>query len=433
MPDDPLTSAPDIHRQLDQLYRQHSRQVLATLIRLLGSFELAEDALQEAFAQAARHWPQQGIPAQPLAWLISAGRFRTIDRLRKQKHETALPPREVEQLIESPETTGDEVITDDLLRLIFTCCHPGLGREAQLALTLREVCGLTTEQIASILLQKPATLAQRIVRAKRKIRDAAIPYEVPEQRELPERLQAVLQVIYLVFSEGYACSSGEQLLDVQLSAEAIRLARQLVQLLLATEAMGLLALLLLQDSRRETRLDAEGDLITLEQQDRSRWDQAQIHEGQAWLERALKQGHAGIYTLQAAIAALHAEAATPDATDWGQILGLYDHLHHQLPTAVVALNRAVALAMHRGPEAGLVALRALAAEGQLQDYHLFHAAVADLYRRNDQLDLAMQAYQQALALCEQEPERRYLKKRLEQCRFQQVRDDKRYQNKGLDR
>lgn len=397
---------------LDQLYQQHSRQVLATLIRLTGEFELAEECLQEAFAAALSQWPAEGVPDNPVAWLVRTGHHKAIDHIRRQQ--TAR--RHSEQLIPETELAPEQgvaIYEDDLLRLIFTCCHPALGREAQLALTLREVCGLTTEQVAHALLQKPATLAQRIVRAKRKIREAGIPYEVPDQRELPERLPPVLHVIYLMFNEGYSASEGARVVDVSLAAEAIRLAAMMSRLLPRPEVYGLLALLLLHDARRSARQDDAGNLVPLEEQDRSLWDRGQIDQGRQWLMRALAHPDPGPYTLQAAIAAAHADATDAVATDWEDIAALYGILYQKWPTPVVALNRAVAIAMRDGPAAGLSLLDQLAGDKALQGYHLYHAARADLYRRSGDWTRARQAYRQALTLTRQEPERRFLRRRLD--------------------
>lgn len=403
-------------QKLNQYYQQYASRVLATLIRVLGDFDLAEEALQDAFLAAAQQWPEQGEPDNPLAWLVRCGRNRAIDQIRRRQTAT----RYAQTLLHSEEEAvhhdllEEDILWDDPLRLIFTCCHPSLPVEAQLAMTLREMCGLTTEQVASALLQKPATVAQRIVRAKRKIRDAGIPYEVPTPEELPQRLQVVLRVLYLMFNEGYASSEGDQLVDAGLSGEAIRLAELLANLQPETEVFGLLALMLLNDSRRLARQDRAGDLVTLDEQDRSLWDRDQIRRGTEWLMRALFKPPAGPYTLQAAIAAVHAEAGTAEETDWPQIAGLYDVLYQQESSPVVALNRAVAIAMRDGPEAGLTLLDQLAGHKAIQVYHLYHAARADLLRRCHRNAEAAEAYRQALALTRQEPERRFLKRRLAQ-------------------
>lgn len=398
---------------LDILYRQHSRQVLATLIRLLGEFDLAEEALQEAFAAAAQQWPVQGAPDNPLAWLIRCGQNRGIDQIRRRQtvrsHADELA-RAAEEF-DTPDL-ADSSLQDDQLRLIFTCCHPALAVESQLALTLREVCGLTTEQVARALLQKPTTLAQKIVRAKRKIREAGIPYEVPEDKRLPERLGAVLHVIYLMFNEGYARTEGEGLIDASLTAEAIRLAELLAVLLPNGEVFGLIALMRLQDARKAARVDEHGELVTLEDQDRTLWDKDEIRLGKAWLMRALGQSPAGGYTLQAAIAAAHADAASFEETDWHDIVGLYDLLYQRSPTPVVALNRAVAVAMLEGPQAGVALLEGLSSHKAIQNYHLFHAALADLHRRAGHGEQARVAYERALSLANQAQEKRFLQKRL---------------------
>lgn len=403
-----------VQEQVDTIYRSESRRVFATLIRLLGNFDLAEEAMHEAFAAAVVQWSKEGIPANPRAWLVSVGRFKAIDTLRRcARFDASL----AELTSQQPSTSDsplkdDEEVEDDRLRLIFTCCHPALSPEAQIALTLREICGLTTEEIASAFLIASSTLAQRIVRAKAKIRDAGIPYQVPSTADLPERLDSVLQIIYLVFNEGYAASSGASLTRADLATEAIRLGRLLMELLPDPEVIGLLALMLLQESRRTARTSSTGDLILLEDQDRALWNQTQISEGRALVQRSLASGQLGSYTLQAAIAAVHAEAQSADETDWAQIVALYDVLVRLEPSPVVDLNRAVAIAMRDGPLAGLQQVDAVLARGDLIDYHLAHAARADLYRRLGRTVDARASYQQALALVKQEPERRFLEKRL---------------------
>ncbi len=399
-------------RSIEAVYRAESRAVLATLIRLLGDFDLAEEALHEAFRAALEQWPRDGVPAQPRAWLVSAGRFKAIDGIRRQKRFDPLDLDRHDLATEDPPPTDPESVADDRLRLIFTCCHPALAPDAQVALTLREVCGLTTEEIAHAFLTPAPTLAQRIVRAKGKIRDARIPYEVPVAAALPERLDPVLRVVYLVFNEGYAASSGSALTRHDLSAEAIRLGRLLVDLLPEPEAMGLLALMLLHDSRRATRTSASGDLVLLEDQDRSRLNRAQIDEGVELVERALTSRRFGPYTLQAAIGAVHAQAPSAAATDWAPIVGLYDVRLRTEPSPIVALNRAVAVAMRDGAESGLALVDAILAAGDLTDYRLAHAARADLCRRLGRTAEARVAYGQALALTRQEAEKRFLERRL---------------------
>ena len=389
--------------------------MFATLVRLLGDFDLAEEALHEAFRAALEQWPSEGVPANPRAWLVSTGRFKAIDAIRRRARFDPLEEEHAESLAaEAP--AEREPIDDDCLRLIFTCCHPALAQDAQVALTLREVCGLTTEEIARAFLTPPPTLAQRIVRAKNKIRDARIPYEVPAGPQLAERLDAVLRVVYLVFNEGYSASTGNSVTRADLSAEAIRVGRLLVDLLPEPEASGLLALMLLQESRRASRASASGDLIRLEDQDRSRWNRELIAEGVALVERALGSRRFGPYTLQAAIAAVHAEAPSARDTDWQQIVALYDVLARLDPSPVIDLNRAVALAMRDGPAAGLAVVDAILARGELKDYHLAHAARADLCRRLGRRADARASYERALALVRQEPERRFIQQRLAELR-----------------
>ena len=404
-----------VEQQVSIIYRNESRRILATLIRVLhGNFDLAEEAMQDAFTSALAQWQRDGIPENPQAWLVSVGRFKAIDRLRKHSRLDCYLTRFAENL-ESEATEPEEnsqTIEDDCLRLIFTCCHPSLAVEARVALTLREVCGLTTETIASAFLVPVPTLAQRIVRAKNKIRDANIPYEVPEASELAARLDAVLTVIYLVFNEGYSASSGATLTQISISTEAIRLCRLLGALLPSVEVRGLLALMLLHDARRESRTNANGDLIPLEDQDRSLWNRAQIQEGCDLVVQALNAGTPGAFTLQAAIAAVHADARKAEETDWAEITGLYSVLLRINPSPIVELNRAAALAMRDGPEAGLRAMDLLINHQDLQSYHLFHAARADLFRRLGQSQEAIHCYQKALQLVKQEPERRFLEKRL---------------------
>uniref|UniRef100_A0A7C2NW30 RNA polymerase sigma factor n=1 Tax=Schlesneria paludicola TaxID=360056 RepID=A0A7C2NW30_9PLAN len=409
--------APESHvRELvATLYRTESRRVFATLIRLLGDFDLAEEALHDAFASAVEQWPREGVPANPRAWLVSAGRFKAIDAMRRRARFDASLSELAERLDTETHPELDQeaqAVADDRLRLIFTCCHPALAPEARVALTLREVCGLTTEQIASAFLTTPSTLAQRIVRAKAKIKNARIPYQVPSLAELPDRLDAVLHVVYLVFNEGYSASSGASLTRPDLSAEAIRLGRLLVELLPEPEAIGLLALMLLHESRREARTSPDGELILLDDQDRRLWNREQIAEGSALVERALASGSIGPYALQAAIAAVHARAESPAATDWTRIAALYDLLVRTVPSPVVELNRAVAVAMRDGPEAGLTLIDEILARGDLEDYHLAHSARGDFCRRLGRTADARAAYQRALELAQQEPERRFLQGRL---------------------
>jgi RNA polymerase sigma-70 factor (ECF subfamily) len=404
-----------IRKTLDSLYRSESRRILATLIRLLGDLDIAEDALHDAFKAALEQWPAEGIPSNPRSWLVSTGRFKAIDRLRRSARFDRSLDTIAEQLdadAKDPSELADEGVSDDQLRLIFTCCHPSLAPESRVALTLREVCGLTTEEIASAFLATPPALAQRIVRAKAKIRDAHIPYEVPSPADLPERLDTVLQVVYLVFNEGYSASSGGSLTRSDLSGEAIRLGRLLVELLPVTEVLGLLALMLLQESRRAARTSAEGDLILLEDQDRSLWNREYILEGSALVERAILSRRFGPYTIQAAIAAIHAEARNATATDWQEIVGLYDVLARAEPSPVVELNRAVAVAMRDTPEAGLTLIDAILSRGELADYHLAHSARGELCRRLGRIEEARASFTRALSLVRQEPERRFLERRL---------------------
>lgn len=404
-----------LRAQIETLYRAESRRVLATLIRLLGDFDLAEEALHDAFTVAVAQWPRDGVPANPRAWLISTGRFKAIDNLRRRARFDASLAKVAAQLDNDPQEApepDEKRVEDDELRLIFTCCHPALSPDARVALTLREVCGLTTEEIAYAFLTSPPTVAQRIVRAKAKIREAQIPYQAPSPAELPDRLDTVLQVIYLVFNEGYAASSGDLLTRPDLSGEAIRLGRLLLELIPEPEVMGLLALMLLQESRRAARTSPAGELILLEAQDRSLWNQEQIKEGAALVEQALLSRRFGPYTLQAAIAATHAEAPDAAATDWAEIVGLYEVLLQLTPSPVVELNHAVAVAMRDGPSAGLALIDTILARGDLTDYRLAHSARADLYRRLGQKEEARAAYQRALELAQQEPERRFLERRL---------------------
>ena len=400
---------------IDRIYREESRRVLATLIRLLGDFDVAEEAMHEAFAAAVEQWPEDGTPDNPRAWLVSTGRFKAVDGLRRRARFDATVARFADEIathVDAAELVDKDDVEDDRLRLIFTCCHPALPADAQVALTLREVCGLTTEEIAHAFLTRPSTVAQRIVRAKTKIREAKIPYQVPARAEMAARLDLVLHVIYLVFNESYSASAGASLVRADLAREAIRLGRLLVDLLPEPEAKGLLALMLLHDARRDARATATGELILLEDQDRSRWHRDQIAEGAALVEDALRSRRFGPYTLQAAIAAIHAEAPTAAATDWEQIIGLYDVLQRAEASPVVALNRAAAVAMRDGPEAGLALVDEILASGELDDYQFAHSARADLCRRLGRVDDAREAYTRALALAKQEPERRFLIGRL---------------------
>jgi len=412
----PSTTA-DLRQLIDQVYRAESRRVFATLVRLVRDFDLAEEALHEAFAAAVERWPVDGVPDNPGAWLVSTGRFRAVDALRRRGRFNALQPELAGRLAgiagANAARAGDR-IEDDRLRLIFACCHPAIDRQVQVPLTLREVCGLTTEEIAAAFLAATPTMAQRIVRGKAKIRDAGIPFAIPEPGELPERLGAVLAVVYLVFNEGYSASTGGALTRSDLSAEAIRLGRLVVDLLPEPEAIGLLALMVLQEARRAARADSDGDVVLLEDQDRSLWDAGMIAEGRALLDRAASSGPVGPYTLQAAIAAVHAAAPAAAATDWRRIAALYDALLAINPSPVVELNRAVAVAMRDGPAAGLAFVDTILARGELGEYHLAHAARADLLRRLGRRDDARVAYERALQLARQEPERRFLRKRLSQ-------------------
>ncbi len=418
-------STEQIRELLDSLYRVDSGRILATLIRLLGDFDLAEEAMHEAFAAALSVWPRSGVPGNPRPWLISTARFKAIDTLRRRARFDASQDelvRYLEAQSSSAERSNEEDsleehgLEDDRLRLIFTCCHPSLPPEARVALTLREVCGLTTEEIAKAFLSSASTLAQRIVRAKAKIREIRIPYEVPSKQELPERLGAVLQVIYLVFNEGYSAAAGAEVTRAELTGEAIRLGRLLNELRPEPEVIGLLALMLLHESRHAARTSPTGELILLENQDRSLWNREQIAEGVALLEKALKSRRFGAYTLQAAIAAVHAEAESVAATDWRQIVALYDRLLRIQPSPVVQLNRAVAIAMRDGPEAGLAHIDAVLEHGELANYYLAHSAQADMYRRLGRTAEARSSYEKALALTQQEPERQFLQERIRQLK-----------------
>jgi len=404
-----------IPQLVGEIYRARSRSVFATLIRLLKDFDLAEDAMHDAFKAALEQWGEKGIPSNPLAWLVSTGRFKAIDRIRRESKFDSLEQQQIWQTEAAPPDASkliDKAIEDDMLRLIFTCCHPALSLDARTAMTMREVCDLTTEAIASAFLVTPSTMAQRIVRAKAKIREAKIPFEVPMEHELPDRLGAVLQVIYLVFNEGYYASSGESVTRVDLSSEAIRLGRLLHVLLPDSEVTGLLGLMLLQESRRPARTSSKGNIILLEDQDRSRWDRDMIEEGLTLVERAFSSKPPGPYTLQAAIAALHAEAVRPEATDWAQITRLYSRLLSINPSPIIELNRAIAIAMHKGPEAGLQQIDAILERGDLDDYHLAHSARAELYRKLGRTNQARASWERALALAQQDPERRFIQRKL---------------------
>jgi RNA polymerase sigma-70 factor, ECF subfamily len=409
------TTDADVREVVDAVYRSESRRVFATLVRLLGDFDLAEEALHDAFASAVEQWPRDGVPAKPRAWLVSAGRFKAIDAMRRRaRFDASLSTlaKRIDANSGGATSPDDEGVEDDRLRLIFTCCHPALPPEVQIALTLREVCGLTTEEIARAFLVGPSTLAQRIVRGKAKIRDAGIPFQVPTTEDLPERLETVLQVVYLVFNEGYSASSGDSVTREDLSGEAIRLGRLVVELLPDPEAIGLVALMLLQESRRDARTSPAGELVLLDAQDRSLWKQDHIAEGRTLVERALASRQFGPYTIQAAIAAVHSSAANAAATDWAQIVALYDVLMQASPSPIVELNRAVAIAMKDGPAAGLAAVDAILSRGDLVDYHLAYSARADLCRRLGRAADARESYGTALKLAKQEPERRFLAGRL---------------------
>jgi RNA polymerase sigma-70 factor (ECF subfamily) len=409
----------DVNTLIERIYRDDSRRVFATLIRLLGDFDLAEEAMHDAFAVAVKQWPGEGVPKNPRAWLVSTGRFRAIDAMRRKarfRDKMEVIAEQSEEIAREQAEREEYEVADDRLRLIFTCCHPSLSCDVQVALTLREVCGLTTEEVASAFLVSPTTMAQRIVRGKAKIRAAGIPYRVPEGEDLAERLDSVLSVIYLVFNEGYSPSSGPASTRADLSSEAIRLGRLLLQLLPDSEVMGLLALMLLHESRRAARTSAQGDIVLLEHQDRSLWDSEMIAQGQRLIQRALASPSFGVYAIQAAISAVHAGAASPEETDWGQLVALYDILLRAQPSPVVELNRAVAVAMRDSPREGLELIDAILKRGELSGYHLAHAARADMCRRLGLFEQAASSYRQALELASQEPERRFLEGRLAELR-----------------
>ena len=400
---------------VESIYLRDSRKVFATLVRLLGDFDLAEEAMHEAFAAAIQHWPRQGMPANPTSWLVSTGRFKAVDMLRRRARLSDLQPalsRRLSRIEASNQSMAEQDIEDDRLRLIFTCCHPAIDPKVQVPLTLREVCGLTTEEIARAFLVTPSSMAQRIVRGKAKIRDACIPYAIPSRNDLPERLDPVLSVIYLVFNEGYSASRGDSLTRVDLSEEAIRLGRLLVELLPDPEVMGLLALMLLHESRREARIDADGDIVVLEEQDRTLWNQGFIIEGNRLLEQSLRSQRFGVYSIQAAISAIHAEATLASETDWAQIVALYDVLLRADVSPVVELNRAVAIAMRDDVASGLFIVEGILNRGELQDYYLAHAARGEFLRRLGQFEQAKLAFIHALSLAQQEPERRFLQKKI---------------------
>lgn len=413
---------PNSRAIIEQLYQQESRRVYATLVRLLNDFDLAEEALNEAFTAALEKWPSEGIPENARAWLVSTGRNKAIDLMRRRSRFEDLQPEinaRFDEIVSANAHKSAQEIEDDRLRLIFTCCHPAIDPKVQVPLTLREVCGLTTEEIATAFLMSPATMAQRIVRGKAKIRDTNIPFVIPGFTELPERLDAVLSVIYLVFNEGYSASAGDSLTRVDLSDEAIRLARLLLELLPDPEVMGLLALMLLHESRRKTRLSDDGDIVLLEDQDRTQWDQNMILEGQRLVRQSLASRRFGVYTIQAAISAVHAAAETAEQTDWNQIVALYTVLQQFDPSPVIELNRAVAIAMRDGPAAGLELIDAILSRGDLNDYHLAHSARGELLRRLNRIENSREAFEQAMQLAKQEPERRFLQSRLDSLETQQ--------------